>query len=83
MQSGAWVAEIFVESISPSTFCFRFFSECRSEVDLIESLTVAEDMYGEHIPVEELMQDVTPESARNFLQSDLVIAEIHGFIDFW
>ena len=30
-------------------------------------------MYGEHIPVEDLVQDVSPESARNILQSDLVI----------
>ena len=30
-------------------------------------------MYGKHIPVEDLVQDVTPESVRNFLESDLVI----------
>ena len=38
----------------------------------ISYLTVAEDVYGDLIPVEDLVQDVTPESAKNFLQSDLV-----------
>ena len=62
----------FVQNISPSNF-FRFFSNCRSQVDLIQSLTVAEAIYGQHIPVEDIVQDVIQESARNFLQSELVI----------
>ena len=38
----------------------------------ISNLTVPEDVYGNFIPVEDLVEDVTPESARNFLQSDMV-----------
>ena len=38
----------------------------------ISNITVAEDVYGDLIPVEDLVQDVTVESAKNFLQSDLV-----------
>ena len=57
---------VFVENSGPSS-CFQRSPGYRASVHL----TVAE-VYGDLIPVEELVQDVTSESAKNFLQSKLV-----------
>ena len=56
------------------TMALRVTASCPQNIVQmwISYLTVAEDEYGSLIPVEDLMQDVTAESAKNFLQSDLV-----------
>ena len=58
----------------PRTLALRVTASCPQTIVQMwtSNLTVAEDVYRNLVPVEDLVQDVTPECAKNFLQSDLV-----------